>query len=99
MFAQIHGAVPGGRTPGLGNDLLRVCHGHWSVQYPAVASLHEIAPGLRRWTGLHEEWKEQVGAVALDSDDGLVLIDPIEPPRGVRRPEHVLLTVFWHARG
>jgi glyoxylase-like metal-dependent hydrolase (beta-lactamase superfamily II) len=63
-----------------------------------VASLHEIAPGLRRWTGLHDEWKEEVAGVALDTDDGLVLIDPIEPPRAVRRPDHVLLTVFWHAR-
>jgi len=63
-----------------------------------VASLHEIAPGLRRWTSLHDEWEEQVGAVALDTDDGLVLIDPIDPPRGLRRPDHVLLTVFWHAR-
>jgi glyoxylase-like metal-dependent hydrolase (beta-lactamase superfamily II) len=48
---------------------------------------------------LHDEWNEQVGAVALGTDDGLVLIDPIDPPRGLRRPEHVLLTVFWHARG
>ena len=63
-----------------------------------MASLEEIAPGLRRWTALHEEWNEQVGSLALDTDDGLVLIDPIDPPRGLRRPEHVLLTVFWHYR-
>ncbi len=36
--------------------------------------------------------------MALESDDGLILIDPLDPPRGVRRPEHVLVTVFWHAR-
>jgi len=36
--------------------------------------------------------------VAVDTPDGLVLIDPIEPPPEVRSPQHVLLTVFWHAR-
>jgi glyoxylase-like metal-dependent hydrolase (beta-lactamase superfamily II) len=63
-----------------------------------VASVQEIAPGLRRWTAVHDEWNEQVGSLALETDDGLVLIDPIDPPRGSRRPEHVLLTVFWHGR-
>jgi glyoxylase-like metal-dependent hydrolase (beta-lactamase superfamily II) len=63
-----------------------------------VGSLQEVAPGLRRWTALHDEWNEQVGAVALETDDGLVLIDPIAPPREVRAPDHVLLTVFWHGR-
>lgn len=60
--------------------------------------MEEIAPGLRRWTALHEEWAEAVGALALETDDGLVLIDPIDPPRGVRGADHVLLTVFWHYR-
>jgi glyoxylase-like metal-dependent hydrolase (beta-lactamase superfamily II) len=63
-----------------------------------VASVQEIAPGLRRWTAIHDEWNEQVGSLALETDDGLVLIDPIDPPRGLRKPEHVLLTVFWHGR-
>ena len=58
----------------------------------------EIAPGLRRWSARHEEWEEDVGSLALETDDGLVLIDPIEPPREVRNPDHVLLTVFWHGR-
>jgi hypothetical protein len=60
--------------------------------------LTEIAPGLRRWTVRHEEWKEEVGCVAVDTDDGLVLIDPLDPPRGLGKPEHVLVTVFFHAR-
>jgi glyoxylase-like metal-dependent hydrolase (beta-lactamase superfamily II) len=47
---------------------------------------------------VHDEWNEQVGSLALDTRDGLVLIDPIDPPRGLRKPEHVLLTVFWHRR-
>jgi glyoxylase-like metal-dependent hydrolase (beta-lactamase superfamily II) len=58
----------------------------------------EIAPGLRRWTARHDEWQEDVGCLAVDTDDGLVLIDPLDPPRGLRRPAHVLLTVHWHAR-
>jgi glyoxylase-like metal-dependent hydrolase (beta-lactamase superfamily II) len=64
-----------------------------------MAAIQEIAPGLRRWTTRHEEWKEQVGSLAVDTDDGLVLIDPLDPPRGLRRPEHVVLTVFFHGRG
>ena len=58
----------------------------------------EVAPGLRRWTALHEEWREEVASLAVDTDDGLVLIDPIDPPRGLARPDHVLLTVYWHGR-
>ena len=58
----------------------------------------EVAPGLKRWTAWHEEWEENVGCLAVDTDDGLVLIDPLDPPRGLRRPAHVLLTVHWHAR-
>jgi hypothetical protein len=60
--------------------------------------VEEIAPGLRRWTAYHDHWEEQVGSLALESDDGLILIDPIDPPRELRRPDHVLLTVFWHHR-
>jgi len=39
-----------------------------------------------------------VGCLAVDTGDGLVLIDPLDPPRERRRPEHVLLTIQWHAR-
>ena len=61
-------------------------------------ALVEIAPGLRRWTAWHEDWKEDVGCVAVDTADGLVLIDPLDPPRGLGRPAHALVTVFFHAR-
>ena len=30
----------------------------------------QIAPGLWRWTGYHEEWKEDVGSVYYESSDG-----------------------------
>jgi hypothetical protein len=62
-------------------------------------TLVELAPGLRRWTAWHDHWEEDVGSIAVDTAHGLVLIDPIEPPVEVARPEHVLFTVYWHGRG
>jgi glyoxylase-like metal-dependent hydrolase (beta-lactamase superfamily II) len=72
----------------------------------------EIAPGLWRWTGYHEDWKEEVGCVYCETDDGVVLIDPLVPPEDAERfwdaldrdrerveaPVHVLVTIFWHTR-
>jgi hypothetical protein len=72
----------------------------------------QIEQGLWRWTAYHEEWKEDVGSVFCETDDGVVLIDPLVPSgeeeqfwraldRDVRRVEgevHVLVTVFWHVR-
>jgi glyoxylase-like metal-dependent hydrolase (beta-lactamase superfamily II) len=63
-----------------------------------MSQVESIAPGLRRWTAWHEEWKDEVGSLAVDTDDGVVLIDPLDPPRGLMRADHVLLTVFWHGR-
>jgi glyoxylase-like metal-dependent hydrolase (beta-lactamase superfamily II) len=63
-----------------------------------VSTLTEVATGLRRWTAWHEEWRQEVGSLALQTPDGLALIDPIDPPPEVRRPEHIFLTVAWHAR-
>ena len=61
--------------------------------------MNEIAPGLRRWTSWHDHWEEDVGSIAVETDDGLVLIDPNATPKELGRPAHVLLTVYWHARG
>jgi glyoxylase-like metal-dependent hydrolase (beta-lactamase superfamily II) len=72
----------------------------------------ELAPGLWRWTGYHEEWKEDVGCVYCETSDGVVLIDPLVPPEDTERfwraldrdvdrgdgAVHVLVTVFWHTR-
>jgi glyoxylase-like metal-dependent hydrolase (beta-lactamase superfamily II) len=72
----------------------------------------EIAPGLWRWTAYHAEWEEDVGSVYCETDDGVVLIDPLVPPedtdsfwraldRDVKRAggkAHVVVTVFWHTR-
>jgi glyoxylase-like metal-dependent hydrolase (beta-lactamase superfamily II) len=74
----------------------------------------EIAPGLWRWTAHHEEWKQEVGCVYVETADGAVLVDPLVPggeaeaerfwralDRDVERAGrsvHVLVTVFWHTR-
>ena len=63
-----------------------------------MSRLETVAPGLRRWSAWHPEWRQEVGSVAVDTPDGLVLVDPLEPPPEARSPAHVLLTVFWHAR-
>ena len=63
-----------------------------------MSRLEAVAPGLRRWAAWHAEWRQEVSSVAADTAEGLVLVDPIEPPPEVRSPAHVLLTVFWHAR-
>ena len=60
--------------------------------------MEELARGLRRWTAWHDHWEEDVASLALETDDGLVLIDPLEPPPELRKADHVLLTVYWHAR-
>jgi glyoxylase-like metal-dependent hydrolase (beta-lactamase superfamily II) len=60
--------------------------------------MDQLAPGLRRWTAWHDEWEQDVGSLALETSDGLVLIDPIETPPELRSPAHVLITVFWHGR-
>ena len=74
--------------------------------------VRELAPGLWRWTGWHEEWKQDVGCVYYEQGGEVCLVDPLVPPedsdrfwaaldRDVGRaggPVHVLITVFWHAR-
>ena len=63
-----------------------------------MASMLEITPGLRRWTAFHDHWEEDVGSLAVQTSDGLVLIDPIDPPSEVAAADHVLITVYWHGR-
>jgi glyoxylase-like metal-dependent hydrolase (beta-lactamase superfamily II) len=72
----------------------------------------EIAPGLWRWVTYHESWKADVGCVYCETEEGVVLVDPLVPSdeserfwqaldRDVERrggSVHVLLTVFWHVR-
>jgi glyoxylase-like metal-dependent hydrolase (beta-lactamase superfamily II) len=60
--------------------------------------LEEIAAGLQRWTTRHDEWNEPVASLAIETREGLVLIDPLDPPQAVGAPAHVLVTVYWHGR-
>jgi hypothetical protein len=61
-----------------------------------VSEAVTIEPGSHRWTAWHDEWEEDVASAALETQDGLVVIDPIDPPRQLAHPTHVLITVFWH---
>lgn len=75
--------------------------------------VEQAASGLWRWTGLHREWKEEVGSVYYEAPDAIVLFDPLVPSEHAERfwaaldrdvarggkPVHVLVTVFWHVRG
>ena len=38
-----------------------------------MSKLEQVAPGLRRWSAWHSEWRQEVGSVAVDTPDGLVL--------------------------
>ena len=70
----------------------------------------QIAPRLWRWTGYHEVWKDDVGCVYYETENEIVLIDPLVPPEETDRflstldrevagkPVHVLVTIFWHVR-
>jgi glyoxylase-like metal-dependent hydrolase (beta-lactamase superfamily II) len=53
---------------------------------------------VTRWTAWHGDWKQDVSSIAIDTADGLVFIDPLDPPEGLGAPDHVLVTVFFHAR-
>ena len=84
-------------------------------------SLLELAPGLWRWTATHPEaepdpepgspadWPAEVGSVAYETEETLVLVDPLVPAdddgvesfieeRARRRRVHILTTVPWHRR-
>lgn len=72
----------------------------------------KLEDGFWRWTGFHEEWKQDVGALYLEQGGDVVLVDPIVPRDGERKflsaldrdvakargKVHVVVTVFWHAR-
>jgi hypothetical protein len=57
-----------------------------------LSALHEIRPGLWRWTAPHpdwqpspapespDDWPREVGCVLCDSPEATVLVDPLLPP-------------------
>jgi hypothetical protein len=88
-----------------------------------VTALRELQPGLYRWTARHPDaevdpqpgspadWGPDVGSVAYESQDALVLVDPLVPAdrRDLLRQldvlvrEHgqrvaILTTLQWHRR-
>jgi hypothetical protein len=80
----------------------------------------ELRPGLRRWTAVHPdaepnpepgspaEWDAEVGCVAYEAKDALLLVDPLVPDDGWaaldelverhERPVMVFLTLPFHRR-
>lgn len=66
----------------------------------------ELAPGLRRWTAHHEEWRKPVASLAVEAGEDLVLVNPLlegEQWEGLGRLAagrrlQVVLTTHWHAR-
>ena len=74
--------------------------------------VEKLADGLWRWVAFHEEWKQDVGCVYVETDESLCLIDPLLPTGAVDAffrhldadvervglPVHIFLTVYWHIR-
>jgi glyoxylase-like metal-dependent hydrolase (beta-lactamase superfamily II) len=56
-----------------------------------VPGAEELAPGLWTWSAYYPAWGKDVGCVALDAGDALVLVDPLAPP-GAREARR-----FWKA--
>ncbi|MES1246343.1 MAG: hypothetical protein ABUS54_01565 [Actinomycetota bacterium] len=50
---------------------------------------------MRHWTAYHEDWKHDVGCVAVETADGVVAFDPLQAPL---EPDHTFVTTFFHAR-
>ena len=50
---------------------------------------------MRRWTAWSEDWQEEVGCVGVETADGMLAFDPLDPPF---EPDHTFVTVFFHAR-
>ena len=73
-----------------------------------------IDDGLWRWSTHYGEWGHDVGCLYVESEDAVVLVDPLVPEEPVEEarfwraldrdvarcgaPVHVLVTVFWHTR-
>ena len=69
--------------------------------------MDELRPGLWTWTGKHPEWDADrdklwgpdVRSYAAETGEGVVLFDPIDPPRElVERASAVVVTAQWHGR-
>ncbi|MFL5969842.1 MAG: hypothetical protein ACJ74L_09610 [Gaiellaceae bacterium] len=68
--------------------------------------MQELAGGLWTWTGRHPDWTgnphwgPEVRSYALQTDEGVILFDPISVPDELTRDTkvQVVLTAEWHDR-
>ena len=60
--------------------------------------MEELRRGLWRWTAFHPKWKQDVASLAVETRDGLVLVDPLLGEEEISEPKHVLISVHWHVR-
>jgi len=58
----------------------------------------EIAPGLWRWTGWHEEWKQHVGCVYVETERDVCLIDALVPPEEPASLQYFMRDYVNHLR-
>jgi hypothetical protein len=71
-----------------------------------VRDVRELAGGLWTWSARHPDWSDdphwgpEVRSYALRTNDGVILFDPIAPPRELTREANVqvVLTAEWHGR-
>jgi glyoxylase-like metal-dependent hydrolase (beta-lactamase superfamily II) len=78
--------------------------------------MREVLPGVYRWELPHPDWTpedaeegqgwdEVVASYLVETDDGLVLVDPLVESDDwdaldarLSQPPNVLITIFWHTR-
>lgn len=71
--------------------------------------VHELAPGIWHWQGVHPQWGEgepwdpHVSSYAIDDGQRLLIFDPIAPPTelldlAAGRDSVIVLTSPWHER-
>jgi glyoxylase-like metal-dependent hydrolase (beta-lactamase superfamily II) len=68
--------------------------------------MRELRPGLWHWTADHpawtpkDDWPQAVSCYAVESGDGLVLVDPLAPPEELagRAIAVVVTSCPWHRR-
>jgi glyoxylase-like metal-dependent hydrolase (beta-lactamase superfamily II) len=67
--------------------------------------LTEVVPGLHRWSSFHPQWKVDFSSYAIQTEDGVVYVDPIRPGPTVQKklaelgdPLGVFLTSSNHER-
>lgn len=67
---------------------------------PPITDAVRVVGGLWRWTAWHPEWDEEVGCVAIEGDEGLILVDPLVPDESLDRvrPKAIILTIHYHVR-